>query len=353
MRGLYISFALLWLPVFGQENYLISLQRTDPQYSEEALIAGLEGSVQVSASVAADGALKDLHVIRPLGLGLDEKALDAVSTWRFPPAGLHPSTITVPVDFRLRSKFSRWHLVGAQFQLSEGVTRPVFSRASYPTGAGISPNAYDEGRLLGAIGRPANVTLAFDIDDHGRPGRFEVVKASYDVWGYEAANLVEGWQFAPAMKDGMPVPVRCTVDLVWGAETLSTATIAQQLDVLHPAARAPRSEANRSPAPVPIQMDAPSYTEEARAAGLEGVMRVGFLIGEDGKPLDVKVLEHLGLGLDDQAIQAVSRWRFQPASVEGRPSLVPEVVQMNFELTGVSWEFAGAALPAPRPAVRK
>ena len=350
MRGLWSFFALLCLPSFGQENYLESLQRTDPQYSDEALIAGLEGTVQVSAAVAADGGLRDLHVTRTLGLGLDEKALDAVSKWRFPASTLHPATVNVPVDFRLTSKFSRWHLLGAEFQLPEGVTRPVFSRASYPTGAGISPNAYDEGRLLGAIGRAANVTLAFDIDDHGRPGRFEVVKASYDVWGYEAANLVAGWQFAPGIKDGRPVPVRCTVDLVWGAETLSTATIAQQLDTLHPPPVP--AAVTGIPLPIVVRQVEPVYTEQARAAGLEGVVRIALQVGEDGTPGNLRVVQPeqpLGLGLDEQALQAISQWRFQPTLVNGVPTIFPEVIKVTFELRGVSME---ASLP-PRAAPAK
>jgi TonB family protein len=335
MRRLWLSFALLSLPVFPQPLPPQPVQRTDPQYSDEALIAGLEGTVQVAAVVSSDGSLRDLRVTHPLGLGLDEKALDAVAQWRYEPAPPQPAPVSVPVDFNLPSKFSRWHLIGAKFDAPQGVSRPVFVRASYPLGAGISPNAYEEGRLLGAIGRPANVTLAFDIDDHGKPGRFEVVKASYDVWGFEAANVVAGWQFAPGMKEGMPVAVRCTLDLVWGAETLSTATIAQQLDALHPPPAPPIGNTALN-FPVVVSQVEPSYTEQARAAGLEGMVRIGFQVGEDGAPLNLQLLQPLGLGLDEQALQAVSQWRFQPVLLNGRPALALAIVDVNFQLRGVT-----------------
>jgi TonB family protein len=351
MRRLWLSFALLSLPAFPQQQPPQPVQRTDPKYSDEALIAGLEGTVEVAAMVSADGSLRDLRVTQPLGLGLDEKALDAVAQWRYEPAPPQPAPVSVPVDFNLPSKFSRWHLIGAKFDAPQGVSRPVFVRASYPLGAGISPNAYEEGRLLGAIGRPANVTLAFEIDDHGKPDRFEVVKASYDVWGFEAANLVAGWQFSPGTKEGLPVPVRCTVDLVWGAERLSTATIAQQLDALHP----PPVPASVTGMPLPavIRQVEPVYTEQARAAGLEGVVRVALVVGDDGTPGNLRVVQPdqpLGLGLDEQALQAISQWRFEPTLVNGQPTKFPEVIKVTFELRGVSTEpsFPPKAVPAKK-----
>jgi protein TonB len=55
--------------------------------------------------VAEDGSVRDLQILTPLGLGLDEKAVDAVKTWKFEPArrGDQPVAviIAVEVDFKL------------------------------------------------------------------------------------------------------------------------------------------------------------------------------------------------------------------------------------------------------------
>jgi TonB family protein len=341
------TFALLALPCLAQQP----IQRADPEYSDEALIAGLEGTVQLSGTLSAEGVLADLRVTHPLGLGLDEKALDAATQWRYAPST--PAPVEVPIDFNLPSKFSRWHLIGATFDLPAGVQRPIFVRANYPLGAGITPNAYEEGRLLGAIGRPANATIAFEIDDHGKPARFEIVKSSYDVWGFEAANLVAGWQFTPGTKDGLPVPVRCTLDLVWGPETLTPSTIAVQLNSLHPQPPHPTVGPIPQNAPEILEKTEPTYTEQARAAGLEGVMWVSFQVGDDGSPRDVKVLEHLALGLDDQAIQAISKWRFKPASLNGQPIASYAVAELFFQLTGVTSSLVNPGLPTPKAAPPK
>src|SRR5260370_32777089 len=58
------------------------IQKSEPDYSDEARLAGLEGTVLVTGVVAEDGLARDMRVTRSLGLGLDEKAMDAVKEWR-------------------------------------------------------------------------------------------------------------------------------------------------------------------------------------------------------------------------------------------------------------------------------
>ncbi len=76
-----------------------------PQYTPEALQAGLEGTVLVSLVVDEEGQPQNVRVVRGLGMGLDEKAIEAVSGWRFKPgvSGGLPAAwpLTVGVTFRL------------------------------------------------------------------------------------------------------------------------------------------------------------------------------------------------------------------------------------------------------------
>ncbi len=62
------------------------IEQTEPEYTDEARIAHQEGTVGVEVEVDADGVARNLKVVRILGLGLDEKALEAVRQWRFKPA---------------------------------------------------------------------------------------------------------------------------------------------------------------------------------------------------------------------------------------------------------------------------
>ena len=82
-----------------------ALSTPDPEYTEQAREAKLQGMCVLRVIVGADGKPRDIHVIRSLGMGLDEKAVAAVSQWAFSPAtkdGLPvPVQISVQVSFRL------------------------------------------------------------------------------------------------------------------------------------------------------------------------------------------------------------------------------------------------------------
>jgi TonB family protein len=89
----------------GDVNAPLLIQKTEPQYSPAALQAKVSGSVLLSLVVDKNGIPRDIRVIRPLGSGLDEKAVEAVTKWRFKPGtkGGEPvaTTARVEVSFRL------------------------------------------------------------------------------------------------------------------------------------------------------------------------------------------------------------------------------------------------------------
>jgi protein TonB len=81
------------------------LAMPDPDYTEQAREAKLQGMCVLKLIVGADGKPRDIHVIRSLGMGLDEKAMAAVSQWTFAPATKDgtavPVQISVQVVFKL------------------------------------------------------------------------------------------------------------------------------------------------------------------------------------------------------------------------------------------------------------
>jgi periplasmic protein TonB len=91
--------------VGGGVSAPIPIYKPEPAYSEEARKAKYQGTVVLWIVVDASGAVTDCKVVKPLGLGLDEKAVETVRTWKFKPA-LKNSTpvavrVMVEVSFRL------------------------------------------------------------------------------------------------------------------------------------------------------------------------------------------------------------------------------------------------------------
>jgi TonB family protein len=79
--------------------------QVEPEYSDEARKAKYQGTVVIRLTVRADGSPSDLEVITPLGMGLDEKAVEAVKQWKFRPARRGEDAVAVSalieVTFRL------------------------------------------------------------------------------------------------------------------------------------------------------------------------------------------------------------------------------------------------------------
>lgn len=76
----------------------------DPEYSEEARKAKFQGTVVLICVVGPDGRPHDIRVTRSLGMGLDDKAIDAVRVWRFDPARKdgHPVAVEVSIEVNFR-----------------------------------------------------------------------------------------------------------------------------------------------------------------------------------------------------------------------------------------------------------
>lgn len=77
----------------------------EPEYSEEARKAKYQGTVLLNVEIDTSGHVTDTKIVRQLGLGLDEKAIEAVKRWRFKPGTQNGQPVTVwtqvEVSFRL------------------------------------------------------------------------------------------------------------------------------------------------------------------------------------------------------------------------------------------------------------
>jgi TonB family protein len=63
----------------------------------------------------------------------------------------------------------------------------------------------------------------------------------------------------------------------------------------------------------------PDYSEKARKAGYRGTCVLQLVVDTKGMPQDIKVTRAIGMGLDEEAIEAVRKWRFKPAMKDGLP----------------------------------
>ena len=76
----------------------------------------------------------------------------------------------------------------------------------------------------------------------------------------------------------------------------------------------------------------PQYTEAALRQRLEGEVVVEVVVLRDGRVGDVRLIQRLGAGLDERAVDAVKQWVFEPARRLGAPVDVLVEVAVDFSL---------------------
>ncbi|MGA2724919.1 MAG: TonB family protein [Bryobacteraceae bacterium] len=85
-------------------------------------------------------------------------------------------------------------------------------------------------------------------------------------------------------------------------------------------------------APMLLHKVEPSYSLEARAAKVQGMVLLYVVIGADGRASDVQLRKGVGYGLDEQALDAVTQWTFKPGTRDGMAVPVQAMIEVNFRL---------------------
>lgn len=85
-------------------------------------------------------------------------------------------------------------------------------------------------------------------------------------------------------------------------------------------------------APTVLHSVEPEFTEEARAANFQGNVAIQLVVDANGNPQNIRLVRHLGMGLDEKAIAAVRQYKFRPAMYQGHPVAVQIVIDVDFHL---------------------
>jgi periplasmic protein TonB len=85
-------------------------------------------------------------------------------------------------------------------------------------------------------------------------------------------------------------------------------------------------------APVLLYKVEPQYSEEARKAKFQGTVVVYVEVDPTGRVCNHHIVRSLGLGLDENAVEAIYKWKFRPGYKDGKPVTVAAVIEVNFRL---------------------
>ncbi len=180
----------------------VALVRPEPEYSEEARKAACQGSVLLYLVVDSSGSPRNLKVVRGIGFGLDEKAIEAVEKWRFR-AGYKDGkpvnvAATIDVNFRLLDKDRTGQRASLIFKLPLGAGRPVLVKGKIP------PNRNSAGQRL---------RVSLTVSSDGTPKNLAVIETTDAAWADHALRDLKDWRFTPASVNAEPVAVAGVFEL--------------------------------------------------------------------------------------------------------------------------------------------
>lgn len=154
------------------------------------------------------------------------------------------------------------------------------------------------------------------IDIEGKPGQdygVALAAAIASDLGELAPSLPEAWQRWALVSAGRPAPE-------YGS------------GIVHMADRKSRGTHKGVVPPKVLHAADPQFSDQARHEKYSGEVEVYLVVDENGRPQHISIARPTGHGLDESALEAVSKYRFQPATRDGQPVAVDIFINVNFQI---------------------
>lgn len=177
-------------------------------------------------------------------------------------------------------------------------------------------------------GNASFATVEFVVNEQGTTEAISVPDASEPTFAQAATDAVAKWVFRPGMKAGQMVRTRLQVRFVVADRKV-------HLDVPLTALGSYTGTVVRGPEvvpPKPVFQARPDYPPELRRAGTAGRAVLRFVITEKGEVANVKLVSTTHPAFAVAATNALVRWRYTPAQLDGRDVAVEFAVPFNFDL---------------------
>jgi TonB family protein len=209
------------------------------------------------------------------------------------------------------------------------------------------------------------VVLAVIVDAKGNPRNLMFTKTVNADLDKQAYQIVSADRFKPGTKDGTPVAIAQSVEVDMqacieqtedntGENTTVVRLISKSVQKFETIPQPPEEAdltSDITPSddsyvsayplyrfgrdtrpPVVLENADAEYSDEARRTNYQGMCLVEMIVDKYGIPRQLRVVHPLGMGLDQNAIEAVRKFRFRPAMKNGEPVSVKLGIQVNFRL---------------------
>jgi TonB family protein len=179
--------------------------------------------------------------------------------------------------------------------------------------------------------------LTLVVGSDGVAAGIEVTHSHGSAFDLAAIEAVKQTRFDPGTLDGKAVPVRIEARIHFFADRRPAyPRIVRQMGPQ--GGMGWSGGGGMSPSrpydkpPVATYTSPAVYSDKARKAKFQGIVLISVLVTEEGEPTDIRVERSLGMGLDEKAVESVSRYKFLPAMKDGAPVAARIMVEVSFRL---------------------
>jgi len=261
-----------------------------PVYPPAAIKAGIQGNVRLTFTIEKDGGVRFLSVSAGDPL-LVKAVLDAARQWRYSPSA-QDRTTTVSISFLLHRRDPR----------PAAKDFPPFATPALKPISAVRPDYPPAAKAAGVQG---NVTVRATVETDGSVSDVETMMGDSQL-AQAAMEAVRQWRYAPMEKAGI-------------ADVTLTFTLPKGKDA-----------DNAISPPIAIYKPDAGYTKEARAAKLQGIVKLDVMVAADGTVSDVKVTRGFDKGMDENAARTIKTWKFLPAMMDGKPVPYKTMIEVSF-----------------------
>jgi TonB family protein len=312
----------------------VLLYKTQPDYTEEARKAKYQGTVLLYIEVDPSGKATNIRVQRSLGLGLDEKAIEAVKQWKFKPGYRDgnpvPVSATIEVNFRTLDNPAS---PGVEAGVAAGVGGGV-----YRVGGGVTAPIMVQSTW---IGRTLKGIIVSGLSDQARADLLAQlpVHEGDTLTGESLVNVtrvVRGFDEHLVVIPMLAGSSEVNLEIILHTETATGAGGPPIFVPTFPGASATppaRIRVGGNVQQTKLVSQPPAvYPLEAKQARIQGVVKLNATIAKDGTMQHLEVISGHPL-LIPAALEAVKQWVYEPTLLNKQPVEVQTEIDVNFTLS--------------------
>lgn len=207
-------------------------------------------------------------------------------------------------------------------------TEEAHAISSAPLNVGIGtmqaiyqPNpVYPQDAIAGYLQGP--VVLVIVISPQGDVSKIVSVDGP-PLLAASARDAVQQWKFKPYLQNERPTEVKTVVAVYYNLDQPANPLTTSSTDLI------PRKVGGGVSPPILLYAVDPKFSPQAKDKKVGGTVLVGLIVDEKGKPLYIRVIRGVGMGLDENAVDAVKQYKFKPAMENGKPVRVSINIEVN------------------------